>query len=577
MPAPPIIDPPAAHQAPAAPNTPLAATNIPYSAQTLQRMMLLRVLLITLFLGSNLVLSARDSNPFADPAQQTLLWLIGITYGLTIVYALVLDRVGPWLHRFALVQLAIDLGLVAVVVSLTGGTESSFLFLYTLVALAAAVLLGRRGARFAMVIAIICILVTVALEAFGPVVSEARTIITYQAGILHISAVALVAVLGGYLTEKVRVTDRELKVAGQQLRYASVDLMAVRALNANLIGSIHSGLFGYALDGQIIFFNPSAVRITGRLTQDVLDTRADVMFASLAAQPETAEVVRWETNWTRPDGVMRTLGMSRSPLLDGVGDQIGWIVIFRDLSRIRQLETQIRRAEKFAAIGRMAAGIAHEIRNPLASMSGSIQMMGAADPEPMQARLMDIVLREIDRLNQLISDFLQFARPTPSNFERLDVAALIGEVKVMFDASARPVDLQVITENDCLVSADSARLRQVLWNLFINAADAMPDGGTVHVHCHAREHEVEISVRDTGVGIPADVIEHIFDPFYTTKAEGTGLGLAQVQRILEEHGAPMRIQSEIDEGTAFIFALPRTRAELPLIAHGGADLQGGMQ
>lgn len=545
-------------------------------AQTLQRMMLLRVLLITLFLGSNLFLSARDSAPFAGETQQTLLWLIGITYGLTIVYALLLDRLRAILPAFAFVQLAVDLVLVAVVVSLTGGTESSFLFLYTLVSLAASVLLGRTGARFAMAIAIVLILVTVAREALGPALSEARMIVTYQAGILHISAVALVAVLGGYLSEQIRVTDRELRAAGQQLRYASVDLKAVRALNANLIGSIHSGLFGYTLEGQIIFFNPSAERITGRLASAVLDTQAEALFASLADQPDTTDVIRWEATWLRPDGAARTLGMSRSALLDGVGEQVGWIVIFRDLSRIRELETQIRRSEKFAAIGRMAAGIAHEIRNPLASMSGSIQMMRAAEHEPMQARLMDIVLREIDRLNLLISDFLQFARPTPPNFERVDLLALLDEVKVMFDASGRPAQLEVTTEGDCRVSADSARLRQVVWNLLLNAADAMPDGGTISVRCRGLEHAVEIEVRDTGVGIPPDVIEHIFDPFYTTKAEGTGLGLAQVHRILEEHGAPMRIQSEVDAGTTITFALPRLRAELPLIAEAEAEPQGGV-
>lgn len=523
----------------------------PEFARKLQRMMLLRVGLITLFLGSNLVLSARDADPFSSFEQQMLLWLIAATYGLTIAYALLLERLRGYLERFALVQIAVDLALVRLVVEMTGGGESHFTFLYVLVALAGAILLGRRGARVALGLSVLLILSTVVPEIAGwrGPLPEARTITALQTGIVHISAVFLVAVLGGYLTE-------QLRTAGQRLEYTSADLQTARALNENIVVSIPSGLIGYGLDGRVIFFNPSAERITGIESATALGQRLSDLLPSLAEQPDRPASIRWEARFRTPAGEARTLGLARSALMDGSGAQVGWLVIFRDLSRVRQLEMRIRRSEKFAAIGRMAAGIAHEIRNPLASMSGSIQMMRGGDADPMQARLMDIVLREIDRLNQLISDFLQFARPSPPDLREVDLAELLAEVQTMFDNRGEAARLVIEVDEPCGVWADPARLRQVVWNLLLNAADAMPQSGQITIRAERREDDVRIAVQDDGVGMAPDVIEHIFDPFYTTKPEGTGLGLAQVHRIVEEHAGTLEVDSRPDVGTTFTVVLP---------------------
>lgn len=527
------------------------------------RLMLLRVALVTLFLGSNFILSWQEAAPFSSPDQQLLLWLIGITYGLTIVYALTLERLRAHLDRVTLAQLAVDLALVHVVVRLTGQSESSFLFLYALLALAAAIVLTRRHAGFVVVLAIALIGLGVATEVQHPKASVLQAVQAYQAGFIHVSAVLIIAFLGGSLSEQLRRTGSRLQAADAKLQGTHADLQAERALNANLIASIHSGLFGYGPDGRIIFFNPSAERITGRAAQSVIGQPADALFVSLAAQPQTPDVLRWEALFERSDGSMRTLGMSRSALMDGSGQQVGWIVIFRDLSRLRQLELRIRRSEKFAAIGRMAAGIAHEIRNPLASMSGSIQMLQTADLDPMQIRLMDIVLREIDRLNQLISDFLQFARPTPPSFERVELHALIDEVQAMFGGHRDDVRL-VVTAQHCVLTADPGRLRQVFWNLLINAADAMPTGGEIALRMQVEPSTVVVQVQDEGLGIAPDVLERIFDPFYTTKPEGTGLGLAQANRIVEEHGGTLEVDSIVDVGTTFTVRLPRARVSRPL-------------
>jgi two-component system sensor histidine kinase PilS (NtrC family) len=258
----------------------------------------------------------------------------------------------------------------------------------------------------------------------------------------------------------------------------------------------------------------------------------------------------------------------------------GHVVIFQDVTEVVEMEGELRRSERLAAVGRLSASIAHEIRNPLAAISGSIQMlsrrMEALEPAGEARQLMDIVLRETDRLNRLVTDFLHYARPGPPRRESLRVAELIAEVGKMFEA-ARPeaVRLEVDVPADLSVSADAAQLRQVLWNLVLNACQAMPSGGRLRISARpAAEPEpqggsregrrevaekscgVEISVADEGIGIAPEVMERIFDPFFTTRREGSGLGLATVHRIVEEHGGSIRVESAPGKGTSVRVRLP---------------------
>ncbi len=530
----------------------------------IQWLMLFRVVMITALLGSTLIVNQNDTSLLTDPDTLALLGLIVGTYVLTILYAVLLHRVRH-LTVFAYAQLLGDVLTVLMLVILTGGTESVFLFMFSLTVLNASILLYRRGALLTATVCALMLAVIIGREllgwGIGPPRTGAGTRALVLTGLTNVMALYLVGLLAGYLSEQLRDT-------GQRLRFAKEDLRQLRALNDHIITSIQSGLLSFTLDGRIIFANPSAERITGLDAQDMLYRNVSEVFPPLAplvaGQVRSAE--RWEGTYVRPDGSERILGFSLSPLLDSEGGHRGSILIFQDLSPVREMEDAVRRSEKFAAIGKMAAGIAHEIRNPLASISGSIQMMQRqAGPEGTNRRLQDIVLREIDRLNDLINDFLNFARPRALQVDEIAVDRLLGEVVEVFrytkGEGGAACDVRLEVEPGLTVDADPQQLKQVLWNLMNNAAEATEGGGEVRVTARRVEAadgpDVEIQVADRGVGIPAEHLARIFDPFFTTKDRGTGLGLSLVHRIIEDHRGTLRVDSEPGRGSTFTVTLPQ--------------------
>jgi two-component system sensor histidine kinase PilS (NtrC family) len=272
-------------------------------------------------------------------------------------------------------------------------------------------------------------------------------------------------------------------------------------------------------------------------------------------------------------------------LREADGSPAGHVVIFQDVSAVVEMERRLRRTEKLAAVGELAAAIAHEVRNPLAAISGSIQLLDAAatqdvrDGEP--GRLMAIVLRETERLNRLISDFLQYARPAALRLESVAVAPLVAETLEMLAAGeGKEIRASARIDPELRVRADPAQLRQLLWNLFLNAAQAMEGRGELRVEAEVQKAPaaqdefgeirtasrgegasgVEISVSDSGVGIDPEVLDRIFDPFFTTKAAGTGLGLATVHRIAEAHGGQISVESSRGAGAIFRIWLPGAEA-----------------
>lgn len=539
----------------------------------IQWLMFFRVVMITVLLGSTLVVNIDDASLLTDPGTLALLGLIIGTYALTIVYAVLVSRIRR-LALFAYAQLLGDVVTVLALVLLTGGSESVFLFMFSLVVLNASILLYRPGAFATATVCAGMLVVVVGRELMGwgdapaPATgAEVRSLVL--TGVANVIAVYLVALLAGYLSEQLRDT-------GQQLRFASEDIRQLRALNDHIITSIQSGLVSFTLDGRIIFFNPAAERITGHDAADVLYRDVREVFPALAPALMTGDTPmdRWEETYVRPDGSSRILGFSLSPLVDSEGVHRGSILIFQDLTPIREMEEAMRRSEKFAAIGKMAAGIAHEIRNPLASISGSIQMLHRApDLDPTDRRLMDIVLREIDRLEELISSFLRFARPQTPTLKPVELGALLAEVVEVFGylshradgGPAHRVELDA-GDADVVIEADPQQLKQVFWNLLNNAAEAMPDGGTIELRARRRGDTVEVDVVDHGVGISAEERDRIFDPFYTTKERGTGLGLSFVHRIIEEHRGTLRVASEPGAGSTFTVVLPARPA--PATARG---------
>jgi two-component system sensor histidine kinase PilS (NtrC family) len=278
---------------------------------------------------------------------------------------------------------------------------------------------------------------------------------------------------------------------------------------------------------------------------------------------------RWETCFQRKDGASLILGFSISPLKDSNDREMGNILIFQDLTRLREMEEHLKRADRLAAIGKMAAGIAHEIRNPLASISGSIEILkDEVGNSPQNQQLMGIVLREVNRLNSLIADFLLFARPISPGKEKIHLHRLLEEILQMFTHSpdfTPQIRLETQFHGDLYIQGDPHQIRQVFWNLFINAAQAMPEGGTLRVDLRRNSSPApltegrlygEVAVCDSGTGIGEEEMGKIFDPFFTTKERGTGLGLSIVHSIVESYGGKITVQSKVGQGTTFKILLP---------------------
>jgi two-component system sensor histidine kinase PilS (NtrC family) len=379
------------------------------------------------------------------------------------------------------------------------------------------------------------------------------------------------------------VLSAELRRTGEALRQRTHDLDRLWRLHRHTVESLMSGLLTTDPEGRITSLNPEAERITGlrshqALGRDVDEVLPGVRAAAIAragASGGARSRVRLPYRSWRGGSY---LGVAAYVLRDDDGRPSGHVVIFQDVTDVVEMERELRRSERLAAVGQLSASMAHEIRNPLAAISGSIQVLRRAGEDGRGAqesrRLMDIVLRETDRLNRLLTEFLEYARPGPLRLEALPVEEAVAEVLAVFDAS-RPdgVEVSVDRGSGLRLRADPGQVRQLLWNLLLNAAQALPQGGSIALTAQEseppqdrpagrrndREEEgwIEIGVRDGGVGIPAEALDRIFDPFFTTKPGGTGLGLATVHRIVEEHGGSIRVQSAEGKGTAFHVRLPR--------------------
>jgi two-component system sensor histidine kinase PilS (NtrC family) len=551
------------------------------SAERLERqltiLMAARLALAIASLGIALALEAAGGN-ITITEWHGFYGAVVVAFVATLVYRPFLGRIRRP-RVFAAVNIATDIGIVSTLVLFSGGKDSVFVFLYMAVAIYAAMFF-RRGAAIGWGAAagLAYGAVLVAGQRGLQVASPAPVLFTVWA--VHSGALVLVAALTSFLA-------RELERAGRALDERTSDLVRLLTLHQRTVESLRSGLLTTDERGRVTSFNPEAERITGEMLPRAL--RRDVE----EILPGVRDVIH-EVGGLGPRGRARMpyknlrgeelfLGVGTYILRDAAGAPAGHVVIFQDVSDVVEMERELSRSERLAAVGELSASIAHEIRNPLAAISGSIEVMRAKQEgrTAESARLMDIVVREVDRLNQLIGDFLHFARPGPLAIGPVRLGEIVEEVIEMFEA-ARPaeVDVAYAVDDDLAVSADASALRQVLWNLVLNASQAMPDGGMLCVDAHPvqddpsqdanhggrREAEekamwVEVAVMDQGVGISAEAAERVFDPFYTTRPGGTGLGLATVHRIVDDHGGLVRLERGCgDWSTVVRVILPRAGA-----------------
>ena len=374
-----------------------------------------------------------------------------------------------------------------------------------------------------------------------------------------------VALLTSYLSERVRHADARLQRASSQI----ADL---QAFNQHVIESLTSGLATTDHEGHVLTLNPSGQQITGRRDSDVIGRS---IFELLQLPPDFEPRLRepgsgshrTEVSYARPSGGQIEIGLSAAPLITPSG-QTGFLFLFQDVTAARRMEREARLRQRLAAVGEMAAGIAHEIRNPLASMSGSIQILRQELPlNREQGQLMDIVLRESERLNETIKAFLAYARPQKFSTKRLDLRRVVDDTALLLRHSSESCDghrVEVAAPaGPVWFDADENQIRQIIWNLATNGLRAMPEGGRLLLSVAAEsDREVVLSVSDEGVGIPEHELDNVLQPFHGSFGKGTGLGLAIVHRVVSDHDGEIRITSEPGSGTTVCVRLPVTRHDV---------------
>ena len=537
----------------------------------------IRAVISTILLGSATFTRVTDPGSFAvDP----FFFLIGLTYALTIGYALALRFVER--HRWLVdLQLGVDALLVSAFIYFTGGITSYFTSLYVLPVIAASTIQFRRGGLLVATLSAVLysgLVLAQYLAASGlradpwlaaysqslPAASVARYTVA-----LNVFGLFAVAVLGGTLANS-------LRSAGARLEQASTEIADLQALNQHVIDSLPSGLATTDQALRILTFNRAAESITGvvcraavgRAIDDVLQLPAPVM-TSIQSDLRSKGVRRHEFRYRPADrrGELE-VGLTAAHL-ETPGGRAGLLFTFQDVTAIKKLERDAAIQQRLAAVGEMAAGIAHEIRNPLASMSGSIQILRQELPlSSEQEQLMDIVLRESERLNTTIRSFLAYARPQRFEIARFDVRRALNDTALLLRNSAEVLDGHEIAvdvpSTELWYEADEGQIKQIVWNLATNGLRAMPDGGRLRLAgaCEPSSDGVVLTVRDDGIGIPPEELDALFQPFHGTFAKGSGLGLAIVHRIVTDYNGEIQVSSRPGAGTTVSVRLP-ARAGVP--------------
>ena len=527
-----------------------------------------RAAVVTLLLGSATLI--QSSSPGTRPADAGGFFaVIGVTYALTVAYALLLQQTERrrWLVDL---QVAVDAALVSAIVYMTGGINSYFSSLYTLPIIAATIVESRRGGVVVGILSCAMYAGIVVAQYSGVAGFEpAQPLPAFRLALftvgLNVFGFGAIAALTGYLAEGLRRADIQLQRASNQIE----DL---QAFSRHIIDSLTSGLATTDIEGRILTFNRAAASITGIPAEEAVGRPAIEVLALppefttlFGAQPQRPKLPRMDIAFRRRDGRKIELGLSTALLFTPRGE-VGFLLTFQDVTEVRRQDREARVQQRLAAVGEMAAGIAHEIRNPLASMAGSIQILRQeVELTPEQSQLMDIVLRESERLNETIRSFLAYARPQRHAMSRVDARRVVTDAATLLENSPELTPAHRITVDvppaEVWLQADESQLRQIVWNLASNGLRAMPDGGTLRlavrpVEAQETGGEVVIEVGDQGTGIAPEELDGIFQPFRAGFARGTGLGLSIVQRIVADYGGEIQVTSDRGAGTTVLVRMP---------------------
>jgi two-component system, NtrC family, sensor histidine kinase PilS len=507
----------------------------------------------------------------------------GLTYVFTLIYIFVGKYVANRTTNLY-IQFIGDIALETLLVYFTGGVDSPFSFLYLISIITASTLLYRRGG---LIIASLCVIFYGALvdliywgiiplpgpSVFAP--TPWNSLKLYVNLATNFAGFYATALLTSYISEQLRRAARELDLNRQ-------NLAELRALNENVIASIPSGVLTLTAEGKISFANAAAAQMLappeGKLVgRHVIETG---LFDEEAWEECLIRVFRDSIARGEREVVLggaeeeQVIGFAVTPLMTFDGEPYGITLIFQDLTERRKLEEQLRMKDRMAAVGELSAGIAHEIRNPLAAISGSVQVLRKSERlEPKEQRLMSIILTESERLNQSIASFLRFVKPQERAPEPFDVAASLSDTIELFRNSVElgpgHAIIAEIEPPSVTLTGDPNQIRQVFWNVVKNAVQAMPHGGNLRITTSLDDGHYRISFRDEGKGMSPEEIRRLFQPFRTSFAAGTGLGMAISYRIVQEHDGTIDVESQPEHGTTITISLPAARAMIaaPAVAH----------
>ncbi|MCU0661882.1 MAG: ATP-binding protein [Myxococcota bacterium] len=523
--------------------------------------MLLRVGLISVLLGATLVFNYKDNEPFFGASTRFLLSIIAAVYALTIVYG-VWYRTGNGIRFLARLQLGLDLAMWSSLAYATGGIGSGFTFLFDLWVVLTAAMLGGRAAFYFAGWATLVLAALAGLMALGwlqPLADQLRAELSFKDivyfFVLNATALFVVATLVTHLVSRLELTSEGLAVE----RTKRADLAV---LYTDTIRSLSAGLVTTGRMGEIVTINPMGREILG-ITDERVEGQALSEWLKVAGNQAKLPLPLEPRGFDEakgPDGDVVPVEYIVSPLLGADGGQRGAIVIFSDLSEVRRLEEALERSRRLAALGELAAGLAHEIRNPLGAVSGAVQMLVTrADSSQEDEALGAIVLRELARMERLVTDMLDFARPSRASRHPTNFSALAREVVTAFAQSAEAHERHIVFASTCdaEIEADGSRIKQVVWNLLRNAVQATGVGGHVTLRVYQEPSHVVLDVQDDGPGIDPKLRDKLFDPFFTSRERGIGIGLALCRRIIvEEHRGTIEVAQTGGPGALLRVRLP---------------------
>ncbi|HSN83537.1 MAG TPA: ATP-binding protein [Polyangiales bacterium] len=522
-----------------------------------------RLIVATVLLGATMYL-ALDAIRYGHFTPTFLLILISAIYGSSILFGVWLLR-GRREHLVAASITTLDVLLITGLVYLTGGAGSIFSFLYGAQILTAALTLGTRAAYYTAAASLACYL----LQGLGLnlgwlppppdqplsqyVLSSRDFQLALVSNLVGITAVALLATN----------LARRAQVVGARLLVAEQSAARLEQLNDDIVRSISSGLITADDDGRIIGVNPAAREILRDRRGALIGQSLSTVLPSYAKELMNEPPKRADVTGRRADGSEFSMGYTLSALVDASGNPSGLLLSFQDLTEIKTLRDQAERARQLAVLGQLATGLAHEIRNPLSSISGSVEMVRESNAlSPEDGRLLGIVISEVERLNSLVTTMLQVGRPSSIEPQPIDLRSIASDVVAVARGEASPSNGLRIDEispvEPVIARVDPDRMRQVLWNLVKNAVQASPYRSTVEVRTGRNgDGRPFVEVADEGPGITEDRRERLFDMFYSGRSHGVGLGLALVKQIVDQHEGQIDIMDRAERGTIFRVTLPR--------------------